>query len=103
MRTFPAALSLLGEQRISCSSTAKYPLNTTCRTAQVLYFSVETASVRASFSSNSTVPSRTTGVLFAAGGPYTVTLKAPTTFKFSSSNTTAGVVNLAAFRYAGQP
>lgn len=102
MRTFPAGLIPIGEQKITCTSTAKYPINSTVRAgAQVVILSVETNDVRVSFSANSTVPSRATGILLQSDTVHQFAINGDTKFKFSSVNTTAGVVNLATFRYAG--
>ena len=101
MRTFPAALVYLGEQKITCTSTAKRALNSTVGAANLIRFSVETNSVRAAYYSNSTVPSRATGVLYVAGGPYEIELNTGYNLKFNSLNTTAGVINIVGFKYAG--
>lgn len=102
MRVFPAGLVAIGEQVITCSSTAQYPVNSTCRAgAQLVRFSVETNSVRCSWAANSTVPSRTTGVLLVKDQVYEFPFDGSENFKFSSYNSTAGVVNLTTFKYAG--
>ena len=101
-RIFPAGLKLIAEQTITTSSTAKYPLNSTVQSGlQYVIFSVETNSVRLSFGANSTVPSQATGILLVKDIVYQYPVSAPDTFKFCSYNSTAGVVQLAGFKYAG--
>ena len=101
-RFIPAGLNLIAEQTITCSSTAKYPLNSTVQSGlQYVIFSVETNSVRLSFDANATVPSRATGILLVKDTVYQFPVSAPDALKFCSFNTTAGVIRLAGFKYAG--
>jgi hypothetical protein len=102
MRFFPAGMKLTGEQKITCSSTAKYALNSTVQTGlQHIILSVATNSVRMSFGANSTVPARSTGILLVKDIIYEFHVPDPAKLKFSSFNTTAGIVYLAGFGYAG--
>ena len=98
-RVIMAGLIALGTQKISLTGTAVSGLNSTCDGAEVVMMSVETANVRARF--DGTNPAASTGVLFVAGqGPFYIELAAPTSFKVTAA-TGSPVVNMAAFRYAG--
>lgn len=102
MARIPPAYRLVAEQRIVCNGTAKYSLNSTIRTgAALLIFTVETSDVRLSFGANSTVPSKTTGLLMVKNYAYTLAHSKSSPLKFSAANSTAGVVNIAGMRYAG--
>lgn len=99
-RTFPAGLVLVGEQKIALTGTAVVAVNSTVRPASKIIFSVETATVRMKF--GSTIPAATTGVLFIAGNYELDGPSGSSTWKFTAVSGSP-VVNIAGFKYAGEP
>lgn len=97
-RTIPAGLIALGTQKISLSGTAVYTLNSTCDGADAVIMSVETANVRARW--DNVAPAASTGILLEYGmGPYIIEANTAT-FKITAASGSP-VVNVAAFKYAG--
>ncbi|MBU2249091.1 MAG: hypothetical protein KKD77_20255, partial [Gammaproteobacteria bacterium] len=92
----------VGEQKISLSGTQQTAINTTCRAADVVVFSVETANVRVGFGASATYPTATTGVLYVANTTNWITGFNRTSMCRFARVTGAPVVNIAAFRYVGQ-
>lgn len=100
-RTIPAGVKLVGEQTITCTGTGKYGINSTCRSARRLIFSVETAPVRMSYASNSTTPAKSTGVLFQKDTTHQIDYNGSALLKFASAQSTAGKVHVIGLRYVG--
>ena len=89
----------VGFETLTLSNSTAQGLNSTSRaSASVVVFSVETNSVR--MRADGTAPTKTTGVLFAAGGPYCLDWDGSAAFKFQRSTGTAKV-SVQTFRYPG--
>jgi hypothetical protein len=87
----------VGIQRIIANSTAQ-AINTTCRPADVLLFSVETAGVRFRMDAAAT---GTTGVLYSTGGNYWIHGWNRTSLAvFKRATTTSAIVTVQTFREA---
>ena len=99
----PAGLISAGYQRSATNSTA-VSLTSTIRTAgaaSAFLISVETRGAR--LRADSTAPTKTTGVLLTTtGSPYFFdAFDGSGNFKFVSNTSTAGVVNIQAWKRAG--
>jgi hypothetical protein len=102
-RVILAGLTPVGSQKMTLTSTTQ-SLNSTLRTADYLIFSVETGNARSSFVGNSTVPAKSTGVLWVAGqGPFELQFNRTSRLKFCRAQTTAGIINFSGFKNVGQP
>jgi len=103
LRVVLAGLTPVGSQKMTLTSTTQ-SLNSTLRGCDFLLFSVETGNARSSFVGNSTVPAKSTGVLWVAGqGPFEIQFNRTSRLKFCKGQTTAGVINFSGFKNAGQP
>ena len=98
-RVAMSALIPVGLQTMSLANSTAIAINTTCRAASTLVFSVETNSVR--MSASATAPTLNTGVLFAAGGPYVLDgYNGTSLMKFQRTTGTAKV-SIMSYRSAG--
>lgn len=97
-RVSPAGLLNSGFQKITTNSTAT-GLNTTCSGGNVLWFSVETQSVRITF--DGSTPAASTGVLLtAANSPYLIEGAKGSLVKIARA-TAGAIVQVQAFKRPG--
>lgn len=81
--------AILGFQTLTLSNSTAAGLNSTCRMARALLFSVETNSVRMRM--DGTKPTRNTGVLLTTGAPYYIDFYNGTGLSFQRTTGTAKV------------
>jgi len=98
----PAGLISAGYQRNATNSTA-VALTSTIRTAGASAFLISVETRGARLRADSTAPTKTTGVLLTTtGSPYFFdAFDGSGNFKFVSNTSTAGVVNIQAWKRAG--
>jgi len=103
IRVAQAGINCIAEQKITCSGTAVYSLNSTvlAANADIICFSVETNNIRIGFGSSNTIPATSTGVVYVAGSsPEWLVFNRTSLLRFTAVSGTP-IVNLAAFKYLG--